>query len=230
MIALVSTGLIICRSTTATAKTATIAILPFAIHSQKDISFISAGIMEMLKSRLSWKDHVSVIEKTGTPGKSNSQALLKAILKEPYDLNSAGKTAYDYVLTGSITEFAGAFSLDVKVFNTKNSASHTFFNQAGTMTKIIPKIDIIAARINKKIFNRTTAALKISENNGKNSETRQKKIIRQNPEELMNQEFGNERKKHRPFWKFWGKKNNQNDNDTQDQGEEKENKPFWKIW
>lgn len=229
MISLVSTGLTICRSTTATAKTATIVILPFAINSQKDISFISAGIVEMLKSRLSWKDHVSVIEKIGTPGQSNSQALLKGILKKPYDLNSAGKTTYNYVLTGSITEFAGAFSLDVKVFNTKNKAYHSFFDQAGTMNKIIPKIDIIAARINKKIFNRTTAALEISENNGKNVETRQKKIIRQNPEKLMNQEFGNKRKKHHPFWKFW-EKDNQDGKDTQDQREKKENKPFWKIW
>ena len=225
MVSLMTTGLILCKSTPVMAKASTIAIIPFEINSQKDISFIRAGIAQMLKSRLKWKDHVSVVEEKGTPGKLNSQALLKTILNKEYALNSDDETAYDYVLSGSITEFAGAFSLDIKVFNIKNRTSRTFSEQAETMTKIIPEVDILAAKINKKIFNRTTAALKLSENYGKSIETKQNKRTRQNPEQFMIQQFGKQRKKAKhPFWKFWDRNDNKMENDNQ------EHISFRRIW
>jgi len=260
IISLVPAGIIFSMAKTANAEIKTIVILPFEVNSQKDISFIRSGIAEMLNSRLSWKDHVSVVDgKDIADKKSDLQSLLKSILNKNHDLPEASPENYNYVLTGSITEFAGAFSLDVKVFNVKDKSSRSFFNQASSMEKIIPGINILAAEINKKIFNRTTEALKTRANHGKKYESKKEKTIRENPEKLMEEQFGKEEQKSRPFWKFWGKDENQitndehqitierpfwkfwgkdsnrndtdeNDTGTKDEQPEKKDKPFWKIW
>ncbi len=208
----------------------TIIILPFGINSQNDISFIKAGIVQMLNSRLSWKDHVLVID--GIKDKVQEKSA-KAILKNSINKKkrpNAGETQiltdYDYILSGNITEFAGAFSIDIKVFNVRNKKSRSFFIQAGSMEKIIPGIDILAAEINKKIFNRTTETLKKIVNHGKNIESKKERMVRQNPEKFMEEQFGRQEQKDRPFWKFWGKNN---PDDTNVEPEKKE-KPFWEIW
>ncbi len=231
IISLVPAGILPSMAGTADAETKTIIILPFEVNSQKDISFISSGIMDMLNSRLSWKDHVSVIDGKDIAGKKyNSQFLLKNILNKGGDLKGLPIDNYDYVLTGSITEFAGAFSIDVKVFNVKNKTSRSFFNQASKMEKIIPGVDILAAQINKKIFNRTTEALKIMVNHDKYFESKREKLIRRNPEKLLEEQFGKEEHNDRPFWKFWKKNNDNDDNIDQNENPVKEDKPFWKIW
>ena len=262
MICLVPAGIIFSTAKTASAnaKIKTIVILPFEVNSKKDISFIRSGIVQMLNSRLSWKDHVSVVDGIDIAGKkSDSRHLLKSILNKNHDLPGVLDENYNYVLTGSITEFAGAFSIDVKVINAGDKTSRSFFHQASGMEKIIPGIDILAAEINKTIFNRTTAALRKRAGHGKAYESKKEKIIRQNPEKLLEEQFGKEEQKERPFWKFWGKNNNpvttndnqitkerpfwkfwgkdsnqdnnnENDTGTKDREPEKKKKPFWKIW
>ncbi len=230
MISLVPAGLIFNTAKTASANTKikTIVILPFEVNSQKDISFIKSGIVQMLNSRLSWKDHVSVVDgKDIADKKSDSQSLLKSILNRDHDLPGASPENYNYVLTGSITEFAGAFSIDVKVINAGDKTSRSFFYQASNMEKIIPGVDILAAEINKTIFNRTTAALRTRAALGKRYESKKEKIIRQNPEKLLEEQFGKEEQKTHPFWKFWDKNDNPvTNNDTQITKE----RPFWKFW
>ena len=170
MISLVPAGIISVMAKTASAEIKTIVILPFEVNSQKDLSFIRSGIIQMLNSRLSWKDHVSVVDgRDIADKKSDFQHLLKNILNKNHDLPGVPDENYNYVLTGSITEFAGAFSIDAKVINAGNKTSRSFFNQASSMEKIIPGIDILAAEINKKIFHRTTAALGTRAGNGKSS-------------------------------------------------------------
>ena len=233
MISIVPAGIISGMAKTATAEMKTIVILPFEVNSQKDLSFIKSGIVQMLNSRLSWKDHVAVVDgRNITDEKSNSQSLLKSILNKNHELPGVPNKNYNYVLTGSITEFAGAFSIDVKVINTENKTSHSFFIQASSMEKIIPGIDILAAKINKTIFNRTTAALKAMTGHNKKYESKKEKAIRQNPEKLLEEQFGKEIQKSRPFWKFWGKNDNPVIDNTEinDEHQITKDRPFWKFW
>ncbi|MBW2602025.1 MAG: hypothetical protein JRD47_08920, partial [Deltaproteobacteria bacterium] len=44
-------------------KPSKVAILPFKINSAEDLSFLQNGIVDMLTTRLSWKDKVAIIEK-----------------------------------------------------------------------------------------------------------------------------------------------------------------------
>ncbi len=236
----------------ALANTKKITILPFKIHSQKELSYIGDGVYQMLTSRLSWKERVLVAESNELPAApSNSMAAV------------AAATNADYVLSGSITEFNGAFSVDTTVFNPGNNTSETFFGQAGSMEEIIPELDILAAKINHKLFDRKTAALETIKDKPAEPETFD---IRSNPEKLMPSpmETGSEDRpfwkvwkngtassrhsgaEDRPFWKFWGKDTPEDefgaveemeeievigDIDYNDEPlDEKEDKPFWKVW
>ena len=40
-----------------------VAILPFAMHADRDLTFLQKGIVDMLGSRLAWKGEVEIIEK-----------------------------------------------------------------------------------------------------------------------------------------------------------------------
>ena len=46
------------------AEPAKVLILPFTIHSDKDLSFLRKGVADMLASRLAIKDRVVVIDRT----------------------------------------------------------------------------------------------------------------------------------------------------------------------
>lgn len=258
----------------ALSETRKIAIAPFEINSQKDLSYIRNGIFQMLSSRLAWRDNLIVITEkevadsliptahlnsdrikggkatpnTGGSSDSDVSALISKI---------ATGTGSDYVIKGSITEFAGAFSVDVAVFNIRQNSSQPFFTQAETPEKIIPGVERLSAKINRDIFNRETSDLTLADED-KNSPSLN--TIRANPEKLMPQPTIEQSEKKRPFWKFWGKEKNRDDDgnvipdngptassasnklepeedivihtesDTEEQEEERSKKPFWKFW
>ncbi len=176
----------------------TIAIIPFEANSQSDISYMKSGIMNMLNSRLSWKDHVKVIDK-------------KTIAKELQGFNSdqenkivqliSEKTGAEYVLLGSITEFTGAFSLDVIMYDIKNQSCLTFFDQTSQTGEVIKKLDTIISKINKKIFNRTTFAY---ENLKREQTLDEETLKRMNPEQMLPyvQKTDNDEDEN-PWWKIW---------------------------
>ncbi|MBF0378351.1 MAG: hypothetical protein HQK72_12845 [Desulfamplus sp.] len=183
----------------------TVAITPFQINSQQDISYIQNGIHEMLTSRLACKDKILVVSE-------NLESIKLEPIKDVSDKNNISTekeghqniSSFDYMIRGSITEFAGAFSVDAIIYNISQNSSQSFFIQAETPEKIIPSVEILSAKINKDIFNRETASLALLDEYKKEGTTNN---IRANPERLMplnSFEQGDVEKK-RPFWKFWGK-------------------------
>ena len=199
-----------------------IAILPFEIHSQTDLDYIGHGALQMLTSRLSWQDRVVIVEldKLYLSDKPITGASTPNSMEKMK--NTAADLGTDYVLSGSITEFAGAFSVDTTVFKTESNTVETFFGQAATVEEIIPQLDILAARINHSLFDRKTAALEALE---PEAVTPNEEIfnIRKNPEKLMPSvlETG-DHTEDRPFWKFWGSSKPRQDKSG--------DAPFWKFW
>ena len=221
-----------------------IAILPFSINAEKELSYIQEGVFQMLSSRLACKDKITIVTGEtifaglhGTPQLSGD-ALVKAVV---------GSHSVQYIISGSITEFAGTFSMDAKVYSvTSDTPIQTFFGQADTVDHIIPTMDRIAAEINQKIFNRQTYGLAKADDNKKNAP--QKDLSRANPETLIPQIPTTTETKKKPFWMFWEKNPPPSYPDegivTQksepvsplppepDEGEENVDKkaPFWKFW
>ncbi len=246
-----------------------VAILPFSIHSQSDIDYLKKGIDSMLASRLAWKNRVVIayphevkaaIRKwAGSPttGESESNEIP---LPDTNALHAiASDTSSDYVIYGSITEFAKAFSLDTAVFSSKTGDARHFFSQADALDQVISGVERVAAQINKDLFNRDTEALALIEEEKRVAEggSTPRDTVHANPEQLMQDNAFREEKR-RPFWKFWGK-DNEEENEPFSMGnppapassiegdmesdeeiplypevepdpEDEEPKPFWKFW
>ncbi|MCG6893903.1 MAG: FG-GAP-like repeat-containing protein [Desulfobacteraceae bacterium] len=137
-----------------------VAIVPFTVNSEKDLSFLSSGISDMLSSRLAVEDRVVIIarEKTQEAAASVSGALDEAKAR---DLGS--RLGADWVLFGSITVLGNSASIDTKMVDvTGERETLSFFDQAETLGDIIPKISVVAADINRRVFDRTMASASAS--------------------------------------------------------------------
>ncbi len=174
-----------------------IAILPFTTNSDIDLSHIREGIRQMLYSRLAWEDkHTIVLQKEIMPYAKEESSLGAKELAEKV----GRKTGADHVVFGSVTEFAGAFSIDAKILETASGELIPFHTQAGRMERIIPELDLIAARINKDVFNRETQSYAKIEQMKADSEER---LRRMNPEKMIPYQQRQRQKEDKPLWMFW---------------------------
>ncbi len=172
-----------------------VAIVPFEANTENDLAYMTTGILTMLESRLSWKNNVAVVQQSNV---DNALAGMNETYESNAVLKIGEKTGADFVVTGIITEFAGAYSIDTKVWNLKTKSYFTFFDQSATLDKLISKVDVVAAKINKKIFDRTTASYEKYKNEKIITE---EDLRRMNPERMMPATDTRERKK--PWWKIW---------------------------
>jgi len=127
-----------------------IAILPFTMNADRDLSFLRKGIVDMLSSRLAWKEKVEVIEE---------EAVKKEAAKFPAPLNKKkalmiGKAlGADYVILGSLTVFGDSVSIDAKILDVaKSDELVTAFDQSKGMDGVIPTVNQFAEDINAKIM------------------------------------------------------------------------------
>ncbi len=129
---------------------ARVLILPFAIHSEKDISFLKEGIWDMLSSRLSSDGNVSIVDKAasqniiGPPDKSMTEAMAVSAAKE---------TGADYVLLGSLTVFGETVSTDAKFIEAATGSSKVTFSRSGQQHgDVILHMQALAQNINATVF------------------------------------------------------------------------------
>jgi len=90
-----------------------VAVLPFRVHSAKPIDYLGESLANLVASRLEASGRVRVLDPAAVEDRLDQAALretrdaaLRAIAEE---------LAADYVVTGSLTELAGRYSLDVRV-------------------------------------------------------------------------------------------------------------------
>ena len=119
-----------------------VAILPFNMNAERDLTFLQEGIMDMLASRLAWKGEVELREK-GIVKKKVAQ-FQGPINKEKAIL--IGKALeMDYVIIGSLTVFGESVSIDAIILDVeKGEAMVTAFNQSKGMDEVIPTVNQFA--------------------------------------------------------------------------------------
>jgi TolB-like protein len=137
-------------------ETSRIAIVPFTIYAEKDMSFLQNGIFDMLFSRLSDSDRMRVIDRKAVD-------VATAGLEGPLDNETArdiGRSLEaDYVVFGSLTMFGDKVSIDARLVDTAGErAPLTFFEQAAELGGVIPAVDRFAANINAELFGKTAVA------------------------------------------------------------------------
>lgn len=135
----------------------TVAVLPFTVHSADNIDYVRQGIWDMLVSRISVSDKISV---------ANKDTVLAALKKldgkepAPADVLDLGRMLnLDHVVWGSITKIGNSFSIDGKLVDVAVSKSSVgIFTQSQGMDDLIPKITDFAQRINAHILGTVPAA------------------------------------------------------------------------
>lgn len=176
----------------------TLAVLSFDINADKNknLDYLKQGISTMFYSRLTYPEKVVVIP----PKKMAAlEPGLKQFSGSERVHETARKTGSRYVLYGTITSLAGAFSIDAKVFDTTEKKYMAFFEQSKNSDDLVNKVDRIAAAINQKVFHRTTVTWEQME------QEKQKKLNElknQNPENLMQVPTGWQREE-KVGWKVW---------------------------
>ena len=179
---------IFCNSASA-AKPFKVLVLPFNIHSEKDLSFLQKGVQDMLSSRLSLEDKVVLISK---------EEVSRAIKDLPEPINQetafslATKLEADYVLFGSLTVFGESISTDARFFDVHQKKPVVVFNQFGKdHGDVISHINLFAGQINEKVFGRKTIAYQPPQPTpGKESEKEASDDTRKHPESLWTAESG----------------------------------------
>ena len=131
-----------------------IALLPFKINAEKDMSYLKSGIFDMLTSRLTKEGEVSVISRQEAESAFTAAGSPDPITESVARKIGAGLNA-DYTLFGSITIVGKSASIDAKMVDisgTKPTAS--FFDQSQDLGGIITKMNQIASQINTAVFGR----------------------------------------------------------------------------
>jgi len=144
---------------TAGAAPKTVAVLPFAMNSPRDLTFLQNGLFSMLSSRLSDPGKVDVLDRdTVDNAMGRSPAGDNGVLTQAQARAVGEQLGADYVLFGSLTHFGESVSLDAAMVDvTGDAPALTFFEQSNNMGDVIPLVNAFAGDINQKVFNRSIA-------------------------------------------------------------------------
>ncbi|MBI4798958.1 MAG: VCBS repeat-containing protein [Desulfarculus sp.] len=140
-----------------------VVILPFTANSKEDVSFLVRGVRDMLATRLSWQDKVTVVE-------PDLVAPAAAKIKPPYNEDKARQLGKELnaqvVVFGSLTVVGQSVSVDAALVKVAGDAPPlTAYVQTSDLDSVIPRINDFAQRINAEVFQRpeALAALKKSD-------------------------------------------------------------------
>jgi len=162
-------------------------ILPFTIHSDKDLSFLRKGVADMLASRLALKDRVVVIDRTDSVLK---QEKIPAEINADTAVALGEKTRSDYVLFGSLTVFGNTISTDAKFFDVHQKQPVLTFSELGkSQGEVISHINLLAGRIKEEVFGRKTFSSRPAPS--QSTEVKESdSFSRQHPEKILDKASG----------------------------------------
>ncbi len=170
----------------ALAQTEKLAILPFKIHADRDLTFLQKGVVDMLTSRLSGgSDKVTLID-----GQKVREAMTGH--GDVDGVTAAHKVGAilgaDQVLYGSLTVLGDTVSIDARVLEMDAvDAPKPFFSQTTTMGDVIPQIDLLAQAVNQRVFGREVSPnLTASATPPKTQTPEPVNPSRMHPEKLLN--------------------------------------------
>ena len=135
----------------------TVTILPFSINSADNIDYVKQGIDEMLSSRISSSDKITITDKNVV-----LEELKKSKIKNMSSDNAlklGKKLKSDYVVWGSITKIGNSISINGKLTDIAETKSDIGVStQSQTLDDIIPKVNDFSEKILKHILGTTPQA------------------------------------------------------------------------
>jgi len=162
-----------------------IALLPFKINAEKDLSFLQDGIFDMLSTRLAKEGQVEVISR-GQVDAALQSAAASGTVNEAAARSIGTRLNADFVLFGSLTVLGENVSIDSKMVDISGSQpTMTFFDQSRDLGAVITKINRMAADINDKMFGRRTQTAAKTPAVAAQPQTAQKADIHAHPESVL---------------------------------------------
>ena len=162
-----------------------IALLPFKINSEKDLSFLRDGIFDMLSTRLAREGRVEVISREQAEAALHSTAGSGTVTAASARSIGAGLKA-DFALFGSLTVLGDNVSIDAKMVDiTGDKPTMTFYDQSQDLGAVITKINQIAADINDKMFGQSPVAAAQAPAPAANPQKSPKDSIHAHPEKVL---------------------------------------------
>ena len=122
-----------------------IAVLPFRIHSARPLGHLTESLSQLLAQRLDSTEELESVPRqeiddamVGNPDADLSDAQLRAL---------AERLGVVAVVSGSLTELAGRFSLDARVTPRVGVRSHTIVMTSGSEEELVGRLDELAGRV-----------------------------------------------------------------------------------
>jgi outer membrane protein insertion porin family len=130
-----------------------VAVLPFRVNSAKPVDYLGESISNLIRSRLEARGEVTLIDVDALGGASG-----RASDSELREL--ATGAGADTVVSGSLTELAGHFSLDVRVTPTAiGLRSHTFVLTAQRDEELLERVNELADQVLNQIVGAEPASV-----------------------------------------------------------------------
>lgn len=132
-----------------------VAILPFTMNADRDLTFLQEGIIDMFATRLAWKGEVEILEKGQVKREAEK---VGGPLNREKALQVGKSLGAEYVILGSLTVFGESVSIDARILDVvKSEELITAFNESKGMDEVIPTVTRFAQDINEKIMGRVAA-------------------------------------------------------------------------
>jgi TolB-like protein len=135
-----------------------VALIPFKINAKEDLTYLRDGINDMLSTRLSQNESISVIQRNEVEQAVGAAGLSGAIT-EAEARGIGSRLGAAFVMIGSLTVLKENVSIDVKMIDIAgHRPTMAFFEQADSLGEVITKINTMAAQINARLTGQTAVA------------------------------------------------------------------------
>ena len=127
------------------AAEASVAVLPFQVHSAKPLGYLESSLADLLMTRLEASGRVRVLESAAVRGSVVAHAGERS---DATVRRMAHELGADQVVAGSLTELAGRYSLDVKVVpGEAGAATRTLVFTAESEQELLDRVNELADRV-----------------------------------------------------------------------------------
>ena len=126
-----------------------VVVLPFRLNSAESLGFLTGELDELLAERIEAGGQVSAVTLSDLPEQAGIDIdLSEADLSDPAMRQLAKRAGLDGIVSGSLTELAGRFSLDVRVTTADPSAASTSLVLAAASDReLLDRLGELADRI-----------------------------------------------------------------------------------
>jgi TolB-like protein len=142
--------LLIIASGTASAEEARIAVSAFQVNSKEDLGYIQSGLTSLLPPRISLPGKITVVDNSSvrralSPPQADYSLEKKAQLTR--------SLAVDYLLTGSLTKFGDAISIDAFLYDAAAPEDSTPFSvDCMGLDNLIEQVQLLATELQRRIL------------------------------------------------------------------------------